>query len=85
VYAMAGPAGLQLLSLGLLAGALGILSRMAPGTPSAWTVLLMGAVTMGTYQLQLPRNAMFSLVMYIRWFSGLARGAVNSPDGGNTD
>ncbi len=64
MYSMAGPAGLQLLSLGLLAGALGILGRMAPGTPSAWTVLLMGALTLGTYQLQLPRNAMFSLVMY---------------------
>lgn len=59
--ALAGSVGLQTLSFICLLAGIVFLRRLWAGPLNGWAVALLAAVAMGTYQLQLPRNAVFSL------------------------
>ena len=60
-HAIGGPIALQALSfLCLLLGCV-LLRKLHRGPMNGWMTALLAAVAIGTYQLQLPRNALFSL------------------------
>jgi hypothetical protein len=63
-HAGIGAFGLQLLSIGCLFVAFLFLRRIGGDTNGPWALLLMAAVCLGTYQLQMPRNSVFSLALY---------------------
>lgn len=75
-YAGLGALGLQLLSIGCLFLAFFFLSKIGGDKTGPWALLLMVAVCLGTYQLQMPRNSVFSLVLYplLLWLGCRARG-----------
>lgn len=60
-HALGGSGALQVLSLACLAGGCVLLRRLYRGPMNGWLTALLVAVALGTYQLQLPRNAVFSL------------------------
>ncbi len=64
LYAAGGAVGLQLLSVAALLVAGFFLSRLGPGRAGPWTLVLLVLVALGTYQLQMPRNSVFSLALY---------------------
>lgn len=60
-YAVGGAVGLQLLSITCLATACVLLRSLYSGKWNGWILLLLLGVVFATHQLQLPRNAVFSL------------------------
>lgn len=62
-YALGGVPGLQLLVHLCILSSCAILVTVAPERRSATTLLLLISFVVGTYQLQLHRNAVFSLVL----------------------
>src|SRR4029434_5641082 len=60
-HVLGGAVALQALSLACVVGGCVLLRRLRPGPMNGWMTLLLIVVAFGTYQLQLPRNAMFSL------------------------
>jgi hypothetical protein len=65
VYALGGALGLQLLVVASFLSALFFLRRLWPAAElSPWLILLFAASALATYQLQLPRNSLFSLALY---------------------
>jgi len=74
LYAVAGPVGFQVLVVGCVVAALWFLAALAPTSRGPWILLLLVVVCLGTYQLQLVRNSVFSLALYpaILWL-GLRR------------
>jgi len=61
VHALAGDVGVQALSFLCVATGCVLLRHLRPGPMNGWMTALLVLVAIGTYQLQLPRNAMFSL------------------------
>lgn len=78
-YAAMGAAGLQWLVISCVMLSLMFLAKLVPKPSSPWTLLLLVAVCLGTYQLQLARNSVFSLALYpaVLWL-GLRK--VTPPD-----
>lgn len=65
VYAFGGALGLQLLVVACFLAAVLFLRRLWPAAElSPWLILLFAASALATYQLQLPRNSLFSLALY---------------------
>lgn len=62
-YAVGGAQGIQWLVVGCALAGLVFLARCAKGR-SPWILVLLVAVCLGTYQLQLARNSVYSLVLY---------------------
>ena len=60
-HAAGGEVALQVMSLGCVLLGCVFLRRLRPGPMNGWMTALLVVVAFGTYQLQLPRNAMFSL------------------------
>lgn len=60
-YAIGGDAGLQALSVLCIGAACLLLRRLRSGPMTGWCTALFVVVAFGTYQLQLPRAALFSL------------------------
>lgn len=73
LHAMGGPVALQILSFACLVLGCVLLRRLAPGPMNGWKTLLLALVALGTYQLQLPRNAVFSLPLLALVFWLFAR------------
>lgn len=63
-HAGLGAFGLQLLSIGCLFVGFLFLRKLGGDKAGPWALLLMVAVCLGTYQLQMPRNSVFSLALY---------------------
>jgi len=63
-YAGLGDLGLQLLAVICLVASLFLLKQLGNPFVGPWTLLLLVAASLGTYQLQLPRNSVFSLALY---------------------
>ena len=61
LHAAGGPVALQALSFACLALGCVLLRRLHAGPMNGWVTALLTLVAFGTYQLQLPRNAVFSL------------------------
>jgi hypothetical protein len=65
VYAVSGALGLQLLVMACFLAAVFFLRRLwLEADLSPWLILLFVATAVATYQLQLPRNSLFSLALY---------------------
>jgi hypothetical protein len=64
VHAIGGAAGIQWLVVACLITGLAILSKFSNTLRSPWILLLLAAVCLGTYQLQLARNSVYSLAFY---------------------
>lgn len=63
-YAILGDFGLQILVVACMAGAAFFLLKLGSDRFGGWTLLLLATVCIGTYQLQMPRNSLFSMVLY---------------------
>ena len=63
-HALGGAAGIQWLVVACLVAGLAFLSKMASTPRGPWILLLLTAVCLGTYQLQLARNSLYSLAFY---------------------
>ena len=63
-HALGGAAGIQWLVVACLVAGLAFLSTMASTPRGPWILLLLTAVCLGTYQLQLARNSVYSLAFY---------------------
>lgn len=63
-YAAGGAAGIQWLVLACALLGLGLLAKCGANPRGPWMLLLLTAVCLGTYQLQLARNSVFSLPLY---------------------
>ena len=76
-HALLGAFGLQMLVVACMAGAAFFLVKLGSGQAGGWTLLLLVAVCLGTYQLQLPRNSLFSLTLYpvVLWLGCRRTGA----------
>lgn len=76
-HALGGAVGIQIAVLSCVLGAIFFLSRIAGEVRGPWMLLLMVAVALGTYQLQLARNSVFSLVLYpaLLWMGARKSGA----------
>ncbi|MCX6973027.1 MAG: hypothetical protein NTZ94_01800 [Verrucomicrobia bacterium] len=64
VYAIGGAAGIQCLVVACLVAGLAFLSKFSDASRGSWTLLLLASVCLGTYQLQLARNSVYSLAFY---------------------
>ena len=60
-HTIGGEVALQALSFACVLLGCVLLRRLRPGPMNGWMTVLLAIVALGTYQLQLPRNAMFSL------------------------
>ena len=63
-HAVFGAFGLQMLLIVCLIGSAWFLVKLAEDRLGPWTLLLLVVVCIGTYQLQMPRNSLFSLAFY---------------------
>jgi hypothetical protein len=64
-HAAMGAVGIQLVGLGCLFVGMGFLALMARGeSRGPWALVLLVATAVATYQLQLPRNSVFSLALF---------------------
>lgn len=63
-HALFGAAGIQWLVVVCLIAGLYFLSINAAATRGPWMLLLLAAACLGTYQLQLARNSVYSLAFY---------------------
>ncbi len=61
VHALGGNVAIQILAFGCTALGCALLRGLRPGPMNGWMTAVLVAVAIGTYQLQLPRNALFSL------------------------
>lgn len=75
-HAVFGAFGLQILAVVCLIGAAWFLVKLSGDRLSPWMLLLLVAVCVGTYQLQMPRNSLFSLALYpaVLWLGCRRRG-----------
>ncbi|MFM8983276.1 MAG: hypothetical protein ACKOLA_10295, partial [Spartobacteria bacterium] len=64
VHAIGGGSGIQWLVVACLIAGLAILSKLSDTPRGPWMLLLLSAVCLGTYQLQLARNSVYSLAFY---------------------
>jgi len=64
VHAIGGAAGIQWLVVACLLAGLAFLSKLSNTPRGPWILLLLAAVCLGTYQLQLARNSVYSLAFY---------------------
>ena len=71
--ARGGAAGMTLLSAACLALGLWLLRRLWAGPMNGWVATVLMAVTFGSYQLQLARNAVFSLPLLAAVFVAFTR------------
>ena len=76
-HALLGAFGLQMLVVACMAGAAFFLVKLGSGQAGGWMLLLVAAVCLGTYQLQMPRNSLFSLFLYpaVLWLGCRQTGA----------
>lgn len=63
-HALGGAGGIQWLVVACLIAGLAFLAKMAFTPRGPWILLLLTATCLGTYQLQLARNSVYSLVFY---------------------
>jgi len=75
-HAVFGAFGLQILVIACLIGSGWFLVKLAGDRLGSWMLLLLVAVCVGTYQLQMPRNSLFSLALYpaVLWLGCRRRG-----------
>ena len=75
-HAVFGAFGLQILVIACLIGSAWFLVKLAGDRLGPWTLLLLVVVCIGTYQLQMPRNSLFSLALYpaVLWLGCRRRG-----------
>ena len=75
-HAVFGAFGLQILVVACLIGAAWFLVKLAEDRLGPWMLLLLVVVCIGTYQLQMPRNSLFSLALYpaVLWLGCRRRG-----------
>jgi hypothetical protein len=84
VHQVGGVAGIQALAFLCVAAGCVLLRQLHRGPMNGWITLLLVFVAIGTYQLQLPRNAVFSLPLtalilaLFAWFQRTRRVAVAS-------
>ena len=78
-HAVFGAFGLQILVIACLIGSAWFLVKLAGDRLRPWTLLLLVVVCVGTYQLQMPRNSLFSLALYpaVLWLGCRRRGEVS--------
>jgi hypothetical protein len=63
-YSLGGAEGIQWLVVACLVAGLAFLSATTTAPRGPWILLLLVAVCLGTYQLQLARNSVYSLTLY---------------------
>jgi hypothetical protein len=63
-HALGGASGIQWLAIACLISGLFFLSKLSTAPRGPWILLLLVTVCLGTYQLQLARNSVYSLAFY---------------------